>query len=344
MTSTDLFDFHLPPELIAQRPAAARDLSRLLTLDRKTGAIGHRSFSDFPAFLGAGDTLVINNTKVIPARLWASRATGGKVEILLIRNLGGGAFKAMVRGLARVKIGESLTVGGETAQVAAKLDDGTAIVKFGSESLAQGIISALGETPLPPYIHRPEGKPDEDDLQRYQTVFAKVPGSCAAPTAGLHFTTAILGAIANRGVNIAEVTLHVGPGTFRPLSAANIEDHVMDSEYFEITGQTADLVNSTRSKGGRIIAVGSTAARAMESSARDVGSLRAGSGETRLFITPGFEFRIVDAILTNFHLPRSTLLVMMAAFAGRERVLAAYREAVEKKYRFFSYGDAILIT
>jgi len=343
MTSIDLFDYHLPQELIAQRPPKARDESRLMTLERG-GGIGHHGFRAFPWLLRPTDTLVLNNTKVIKARIMAQRRSGGKAEILLAQPLGAGEWKAMVRGSGRLKAGESLTAGGCDILIVSKLEDGLVHLSFGSERQAQSIISAHGQTPLPPYIKREDAQLDNEDLERYQTVYASNPGACAAPTAGMHFTPAILEAIGQRGINIAQITLHTGPGTFLPVKSESIEDHIMHPEYYEIPAEAADAINRARQTGGRIVAVGSTVVRALESATGQDRLVRSGQGQTSLFITPGFEFRVVGAMLTNFHLPRSTLLVMVSAFAGRERILAAYNEAVREKYRFFSYGDAIFIT
>ena len=344
MTSIDLFDYHLPTELIAQRPAASRSASRLMTLDRNSGAVGHHMFEELEGMLNSEDTLALNNTKVIPARLMAHRKSGGKVEILLIRDLGEGRWKAMVRGVSRLKEGEALALGEHAIRIGPRLDNGMTEVIFSSRAGAEEMIRTWGQTPLPPYIVRPGGQMDPEDILRYQTVFAKAPGSCAAPTAGLHFTQALLDRIKDRGVKIVEVTLHVGPGTFRPVKCQHIEDHFMDPEYYQIPEQTADIINNTLAGGGRVVTVGSTVTRALESAVGPDGRVAPGHGETCLYITPGFKFQVSSAMITNFHLPRSTLLVMVAAFAGRENTMAAYAEAVENKYRFFSYGDAIFIS
>ncbi|MDH5509619.1 MAG: tRNA preQ1(34) S-adenosylmethionine ribosyltransferase-isomerase QueA [Nitrospinota bacterium] len=343
MTSIDLFDFQLPSQLIAQRPADQRDASRLMTLDRRSGAIGHHSFDALPGLLHPSDTLVLNNTKVIPARILATRRWGGRVEILLVRDLGGGRWKAMVKGLAKLKEGEWLQTGDYRVRLGVRVEGGMVEISFGSQKEEREVMAALGQTPLPPYIIRPDGQLDKEDTERYQTIFAKTPGSCAAPTAGLHFTSSLLESIRNHGVKVVEMTLHVGPGTFRPVKCLHIEDHRMDPEYYEIPERTARIVNQTMADGGRVVTVGSTATRALESSIGPDGRLTPGHGETSLYITPGFQFRITGGIVTNFHLPRSTLLVMVSSFAGRERTLAAYAEAVKEKYRFFSYGDAIFI-
>ena len=312
-------------------------------MDRRSGAIGHHSFDALTRLLYPSDTLVLNNTKVIPARIVATRRFGGRVEMLLVRELGGGGWKAMVKGLARLKEGEWLQVGDYSVQLGARLEDGMAEVCFPSQEEGREVIAALGQTPLPPYITRPDGRLDKEDVERYQTIFAKAPGSCAAPTAGLHFTSSLLDSIKDRGVKVVEMTLHVGPGTFRPVKCRNIEDHRMDPEYYEIPERTARIVNETMADGGRVVTVGSTATRALESSVGPDGRLVAGRGETSLYITPGFRFQIAGGMVTNFHLPKSTLLVLVSALAGREKILNAYAEAVKEKYRFFSYGDAIFI-
>jgi S-adenosylmethionine:tRNA ribosyltransferase-isomerase len=344
MTDLSLFDYPLPSELIAQRPAPTRDGARLMTLDRATGGIAHKSFVDLPDLLRPDDLLVLNTTQVIPARLRAKRATGGAVELLLARRIGDGAYEAMARPMARLNEGERLTVGDDIPVVfARRLDGGLCLIRFGDDETAVRAARTVGDVPLPPYIRRPQGRADDDDRERYQTLFADQPGSCAAPTAGLHFTQAILDRIGARGIERATVTLHVGPGTFRPVSVADIEEHRMDAENYEISEAAAEAVNAAKRAGRRIVAVGSTATRALESAADATGIVRPGANETRLYITPGYRFRVVDGIVTNFHLPKSTLLILVAAFAGREATLAAYEAAVREKYRFFSYGDAMFI-
>ena len=343
MTSIDLFDYHLPEKLIAQRPALKREDSRLMVVDRAKGAVSHSMFKSLPEFLGPGDTLVINTTKVFPARLKGRRKTGGAVEILLIRRLVAGEWLAMARGAQKARPGEHIIVGDGEAELVEKMDGGMTVFRFESDAEVDRLTGQFGDVPLPPYIHRPDGRADEDDRARYQTVFASQSGSCAAPTAGLHFTDDIMEAIRKRGVNVVPLILHVGPGTFRPVKSEKIEDHVMDSEPYDIPKETADAVNAARSGGGRVVAVGSTVTRALESSADDNGLIKPGPGATSLYITPGYRFRAVDAVLTNFHLPKSTLLILVSAFAGRELVMNAYEEAVKNEYRFFSYGDAMLI-
>lgn len=344
MTDINFFDYALPEELIAQRPAPRREESRLMTLDRHTGEIGHESFGAFPAHLREGDLLVINTTKVFAARLAAKRSSGASVEILLTRRRGEAAFEAMVRGLAKVRPGETLIAGDGEVTLIEKLPEGKALVDFGSGANAERLIEKFGGVPLPPYIRREGGVGDEADRERYQTVFARQTGSCAAPTAGLHFTDAILDEIKSKGVEVAEVTLHVGPGTFRPVKTEAIEDHVMDAEPFEVPRETSDAINCAKAGGRRVVAVGSTVTRTIESAATADGYVRTGPGETSLYITPGFRFLITDAMLTNFHLPKSTLLILVSAFAGRDKIMKAYEEAVREKYRFFSYGDAIFIS
>jgi len=346
MTSVDLYDYHLPERLIAQRPAAKREDSRLMTMNRSTGAIGHQTFGAFPNLLCEGDLLVLNRTKVFPARLPARRATGAKLEVLLVHEREPGLWEAMVRGLGKMKKDERFYVGDGGAQLAGKLDGGLALVRFAPEVDVARLIERFGTVPLPPYIRRESGQADDADVDRYQTVFAKQSGSSAAPTAGLHFTGEILGALRRKGVFIAEVLLHTGPGTFRPVKTQAIEDHVMDAEYYEISPDVADAINAAKREGRRVVAVGSTVTRALETAAGDEGAagrVTPGSGRTALYIAPGFVFRAVDALLTNFHLPRSTLLILVSAFAGRELVMKAYEAAIGAEYRFYSYGDAMFL-
>lgn len=343
MTDISQFNYHLPESLIAQRPAPKRDDSRLMRLERATGAVSHHRFAGLPGLLRPGDTLVVNDTKVFWARLRAKRHSGGAVELLLVRDLGGGAWEAMIRGLARLRPGEQMAVGAGAVTLVEKLEGGFGRVAFASPQEAARIIETSGEVPLPPYIHRPGGAVDTEDRVRYQTVFAREPGSCAAPTAGLHFTETLLETIRARGVEVASVTLHVGPGTFKPVTAEQAEDHVMDAEPYLVDEAAARAVNRAKDEGRRVVAVGTTVTRTLESAADERGRLRPGAGETRLFITPGYTFRAVDAMVTNFHLPRSTLLMLVCAFAGRDAVMRAYEEAVREGYRFYSYGDAMLI-
>jgi len=334
------FDFHLPPDRIALRPTAARDGARLLCLDRRTGAVAHKTFSDLPERLSPGDLLVLNDTRVFPARIHGTKArTGGRVELLFLEEdeAAPGAWRAMARGTLRD--GDVVVLdGGLTATVAGPPADGFATLRVAGD--LRGHLERHGHVPLPPYIRRPD---DERDRSDYQTVFARATGSVAAPTAGLHVTDGTLKALEARGVGLARLTLHVGPGTFLPLRAERLEDHRMHAERYAIPPATVDAVAATRAAGGRVVACGTTVTRALESAAGPDGALAAGAGSTDLFIRPGHRFRVVDGLVTNFHLPRSTLLVLVAAFAGRERVLSAYAEAVRAGYRFFSYGDAMLV-
>jgi S-adenosylmethionine:tRNA ribosyltransferase-isomerase len=335
------YDFALPPERIAQHPLAERDAARLLVLERASGAVEHRRVRELPALLRAGDLLVANATRVKPARLRGRKASGGAVEALLLGpGQRPGEWRALVRGRA-LRPGAKLRFarGAQSleAELCARAADGSAALAFAPDADPY----ALGEMPLPPYIRRPA--PEAEDVERYQTVFARAPGAVAAPTAGLHLTRAVLDALAGAGIGFAELVLHVGPGTFRPLGEAELSAGRLPPEAFELPAATAHAIAATRARGGRIIAVGTTTTRVLESRARAVGTLEPGVGETDLFVRPGHRFRVVDALLTNFHLPRSSLLLLVAAFAGRERVLAAYAEALAEGYRFYSYGDAMLI-
>ena len=335
----DDFDFVLPEERIAQRPHPTRDGSRLLVLDRRSGARRHASFRDVLGLLRAGDLLVLNDTKVIPARLAATKQSGGAAEILLLEPSDAGdgrVWDCWIRARRSPKPGGKLLVAGGIEATVEARDGENYTVAFDVP------MPSAGSLPLPPYIRRPEG-PTPEDTERYQTVFAEHDGAIAAPTAGLHFTGKLLAEIEKLGVRISRVTLHVGPGTFQPVRVDEVEDHAMHEERFELPGGTAQAVAETRARGGRVVAVGSTVVRTLESRATDGGALRSGAGRCDLFIYPGFRFRVVDAMITNFHLPRSTLLMMVAAFAGRERVIAAYQEAIEQGYRFYSYGDAMWI-
>ncbi|MVO99652.1 tRNA preQ1(34) S-adenosylmethionine ribosyltransferase-isomerase QueA [Paenibacillus lutrae] len=374
------FDYHLPEELIAQTPLVQRTQSRLMTLDKKSGAVGHHTFEDLADYLQAGDLLVMNDTRVIPARLFGVKAdTGAKVELLLLKQLGDDRWEALARPGKRIRKGTELLFGVDaaaltaadgqdsaairsqaplTAVVEAEGEMGARTVRFRYEGIFNEVLDQLGEMPLPPYI-----KEQLPEKERYQTVYARHAGSAAAPTAGLHFTEPFLEVLKNKGVRLAFVTLHVGLGTFRPVSAETIEEHEMHAEYYELPQETADLINETTAAGGRIVAVGTTSTRTLETAARqsqasggerkDAAAETAGaagkphilpsSGWTSIFIYPGVELQLVDAMLTNFHLPKSTLLMLISAMAGRDNVLNAYREAVEEKYRFFSFGDAMFI-
>lgn len=341
----DEFDYHLPPELIAQYPLPQREDSRLLVLDRSTGKIEHRFFPAVKDYLKPGDVLVLNKTKVFPARLYGKREdTGGWIEVVLLREIEHLVWEALVRPGRRARKGVKVLFGnGELkAEVLDRTESGSRIFRFminGSENFWD-MIFRLGEVPLPPYIKRKAG---ELDKERYQTVYAQALGSVAAPTAGLHFTRELLAELQQNDVKIAFVLLHVGLGTFRPVRVENVEEHTMHEEFWRVEAEAAQIINRARAEGGRIVAVGTTSVRVLESAAAEDGTVLPGEGWTRLFIYPGYRFKAVDCLITNFHLPRSTLLMLVCAFAGRELVLRAYNEAVAQKYRFFSYGDAMLI-
>ena len=334
------FAYDLPQELIAQTPLEQRDASRLLCLDKATGELQHRIFRELPDLLREGDCLVMNDSRVIPARLFGARPTGGSVEVVLLRDLGGGEWECLTRPGRKTPPGTEITFGGGelTAVVTRAEADRNKVLRFRYEGIFLEILEKLGQMPLPPYI-----KEKLEDPERYQTVYARDPGSAAAPTAGLHFTRELLEEIENRGVKTCRVTLHVGLGTFRPVKEENIEDHPMHSEFCIVPEETAETVNRTHAEGGRVIAVGTTSCRTLESFAGSDGILRSGSGWTDIFIYPGYRFRTVDALITNFHLPESTLIMLVSALAGRENILNAYRRAVELRYRFFSFGDAMFI-
>ena len=334
------FNFYLPPELIAQTPLEKRDASRLLCLDKATGALEHRMFRDLPQLLRPGDCLVMNDSRVLPARLFGTRPTGGNVEVVLLRDLGGGEWECLTRPGRKTPPGTDLRFGdGElTAEVVRAGPDGNKVLRFHCQGLFLEVLERLGQMPLPPYI-----RTQLQDRERYQTVYSRDLGSAAAPTAGLHFTRELLEEIEGRGVQLAYLTLHVGLGTFRPVKEENIEDHPMHAEFCIVPPETAAAVNETRARGGRIVSVGTTSCRTLESFAGEDGILQAGSGWTDIFIYPGYRFRVVDALVTNFHLPESTLIMLVSALAGRENVLRAYEEAVRERYRFFSFGDAMLL-
>lgn len=339
------FDYDLPSELIAQYPAPERQDARLLVLRRASGETGHRQFPDLLEYLVPGDLLVFNETRVFPARLYGCRAdTGGKLEVMLLHEQQPGVWEALVQPGRRALPGVSILFGGGSlqAEVGERTPEGGRLLRFtpSDPRLFWEQVYALGEVPLPPYIRR---QPELSDQVRYQTVYARVTGSVAAPTAGLHFTSQLLDRIRGQGVQTAFVLLHVGLGTFRPVRVEDVETHPMHEEYYRLGESEAALINNTRRRGGRIIAVGTTTVRVLESAAAADGSISAGEGWTRLFIYPGFRFKIIDGLVTNFHLPRSTLLMLVSAFAGQDRVLRAYQEAVARRYRFFSYGDAMLI-
>ncbi|MCC3376931.1 tRNA preQ1(34) S-adenosylmethionine ribosyltransferase-isomerase QueA [Cohnella sp. REN36] len=348
------YDFELPERLIAQTPLKDRTSSRLLVLHRDTGAVEHRSFRDLKDYLRPGDTLVLNDTKVIPARLFGTKAdTGAKVELLLLKNIEGDLWEALVRPGKKIRKGAILHFGGAdldseqkvkpilTAVVEEEGEMGARLIRFAYEGIFNELLDRLGEMPLPPYI-----KERLDDRDRYQTVYARHEGSAAAPTAGLHFTDDFLAELEAWGVRICRVTLHVGLGTFRPVAVENVLEHRMHEEWYSVSPESAALLNRARAEGGRVVAVGTTSARTLETVGGRFGErpIEPCSGWTDIFIYPGYEFRLVNALLTNFHLPKSTLVMLVSALAGREAILSAYREAVAEQYRFFSFGDAMFIT
>ena len=333
------FMYDLPEERIAQTPVEPRDHSRLMVLHRDTDQIEHKHFYDVIDYLNPGDVLVINETRVIPARLFGERAGGGACEVLLLRQLGPKRWETLVKPGKKLKPGAEITFGGGRlrAKIAETTDVGGRIVDFDCEGTFEAALDELGEMPLPPYIHE-----RLEDKERYQTVYAKQEGSAAAPTAGLHFTPELLDRIREKGVDVVPVLLHVGLGTFRPVKTENVEEHEMHSEYFEVTAEAAARINAARERGGRVVAVGTTSVRTLESAAEN-GVLLPKRGETSIFIKPGYRFQMVDALITNFHLPGSTLVMLVSALYDREKILAAYEEAVRDEYRFFSFGDAMLI-
>lgn len=335
------FYYDLPQELIAQTPMEKRDGSRLMTLDRRTGETGHRHFYDLPSLLRPGDCLIMNDSRVLPARLLGRRLPGGGAcEVLLLTDKGENVWECLVRPGRKLRAGARMTFGDGslTAEVAEELADGNRLVRFAYEGIFLEVLERLGKMPLPPYI-----KEELQDQERYQTVYSKVLGSAAAPTAGLHFTPELLSELESKGVNLGYVTLHVGLGTFRPVKEEAIEDHDMHSEFCTVPPETAELINRTKAAGGRVICVGTTSCRTLESWAGEDGHMEARSGWTNIYLYPGSRFKVMDGLVTNFHLPESTLIMLVSAFAGREAVLAAYREAVKERYRFFSFGDAMLI-
>ncbi|AUJ51158.1 tRNA preQ1(34) S-adenosylmethionine ribosyltransferase-isomerase QueA [Staphylococcus hominis subsp. hominis] len=335
------FDYHLPESLIAQTPLKNRDQSRLLVLGRKTGNIAHKHFTDIMDYFETGDTLVLNDTRVMPARLFGLKEeTGAKVEMLMLTRIEDNDWEVLLKPAKRIKVGNTLSFGNGKiiAECIKELEQGGRIMRLHYEGILEERLDELGEMPLPPYI-----KERLDDPDRYQTVYAKENGSAAAPTAGLHFTDELLQKIKDKGVNIAFITLHVGLGTFRPVSVEDINDHEMHSEYYQMTKETADILNKTKENGHRIISVGTTSTRTLETIRRDHEQFVATSGWTDIFIYPGFEYKAIDGLITNFHLPKSTLVMLVSAFSSREYILNAYKEAVKLKYRFFSFGDAMLI-
>ena len=339
---TSDFYYDLPPELIAQTPLEKRDESRLLCLDKATGEWSHHHFYELPDFLRAGDCLILNNSRVLPARLLGRRLPGGGAcEVLLLQDKGDKVWECLVRPGKHLREGARVSFGdGElTAEIAEVLPDGNRLVRFDYNGIFLEVLERLGKMPLPPYI-----KEELQDQERYQTVYSKVNGSAAAPTAGLHFTPELLERIAAKGVGVGYVTLHVGLGTFRPVKEDEIEQHDMHSEYCTIPQETADLINRTKANGGRVICVGTTSCRTIESWAGEDGTMTATGGWTNIYIYPGYRFKVMDALVTNFHLPESTLIMLVSALAGREHVLSAYEEAVRERYRFFSFGDAMFIS
>lgn len=338
---TSDFYFDLPEELIAQDPLEDRSSSRLLVLDKETGETEHHVFRDILDMVGPGDCMVLNNTKVIPARLYGTKEdTGAGVEILLLKRLEKDLWECLVKPGKKCKPGARIVFGDGRlkAEIKETKDDGNRLIAFEYEGIWEEVLDALGEMPLPPYItHKLQ------DKNRYQTVYAKYEGSAAAPTAGLHFTKSLLEQIEAKGVKIVYVTLHVGLGTFRPVKVEDVTNHHMHSEYYEVTEETAQIVNETKANGGRIICVGTTSCRTVESASTEDGVLHAGCGNTEIFIYPGYKFKVLDALITNFHLPESTLVMLVSALAGKEHVLAAYEEAIKERYRFFSFGDAMFV-
>lgn len=329
------FVYDLPPELIAQEPSEKRDHSRLMVLDRAARTIRELHFSDIIQFFSPGDTLVLNDTRVIPARLYGKLKTGGNVEVFLLKRLGDRLWKTLVKPGKKLQPGTVFEVSGQRAEVLERTDEGGRTIKFDCDDRA---LLGFGNVPLPPYIHNTSVDPE-----RYQTVYSKNEGAVAAPTAGLHFTPELLEAISQKCVSVAKVTLHVGIGTFRPIKTDNVDEHKMDFEWYSIAKETAEIINNTHKNGGKIYACGTTVVRTLESNADEDGNISAGEGETDLFIKPGYRFKAVDRLITNFHLPGSTLLLLVSAFAGKDFVFEAYRQAVESRFRFFSFGDAMLI-
>jgi S-adenosylmethionine:tRNA ribosyltransferase-isomerase len=334
------FDYTLPPSLIAQYPSPQREESSLMILSRQEGAIRHKAFRDLPKYLNPGDLLVMNNTRVLPARLIGKKETGGKVEILIISPMNGtlGEWEALIKG--SMKSGTRIQFGQEIYGEVEKVKDGKGRIRFSGSGEITDLFQKVGRVPLPPYIKRED---EPLDRERYQTVFATQNGSIAAPTAGLHFTHDLLQSLRDQGVNVTLITLHIGLGTFTPVKTRNVEDHTMEAEWVEIPEQTAQEIDQVRAGRGRIIAVGTTTTRALESFSDGNGGVKSGKGMTSLFIYPPYHFRVTDGLITNFHLPKSTLIMLVSAFAGKDLLSKAYQEAIEKKYRFYSYGDVMLI-
>lgn len=338
---TSDFNFHLPEELIAQHPLEKRDTSRLMVLDKATGEIENKHFYDVLNYLNPGDTLVLNNTRVLPARLIGEKEnTGGKIEFLLLKRIEGDKWECLAKPGKRAKIGTIFTFGeGKLkCKVVDIVEEGNRIIEFIYDGIFEQVLDELGEMPLPPYITE-----RLEDRERYQTVYSKEKGSAAAPTAGLHFTKELLEKVKEKGVNIAYVTLHVGLGTFRPVKVDDVNEHVMHSEFYHLEEEDAKIINDTKKNGGKIISVGTTSTRTLETIGDENGMVRAQSGWTNIFIYPGYEFKVVDKLITNFHLPESTLIMLVSALAGKEKVMNAYNEAVKERYRFFSFGDSMII-
>ena len=338
---TSDFDFYLPEELIAQHPLEKRDYSRLMVLDKATGEIEHKHFYDVLDYLNEGDTLVLNNTRVMPARLIGEKVeSGGKIEFLLLKRIEGDKWECLAKPGKRAKIGTEFTFGSGKlkCKVVDIVEEGNRIIEFSYDGIFEQVLDELGEMPLPPYITE-----RLDDRERYQTVYSKEQGSAAAPTAGLHFTKELLEKVKEKGVNIAYVTLHVGLGTFRPVKVDDVNEHVMHSEFYQLDEENANIINETKTRGNKIISVGTTSTRTLETIGDENGFVKAQSGWTNIFIYPGYEFKVVDKLITNFHLPESTLIMLVSALAGKEKVMNAYNEAVKERYRFFSFGDSMII-
>ncbi|HEX9024868.1 MAG TPA: tRNA preQ1(34) S-adenosylmethionine ribosyltransferase-isomerase QueA [Clostridium sp.] len=335
------FDFYLPEELIAQHPLEQRDSSRLMVLDKETGEINHKKFHDIVGYLSEGDTLVLNNTRVMPARLIGEKEdTHGKIEFLLLKRIEKDKWECLAKPGKSARVGRKFTFGDGKlkAEVVEVKDDGNRIVEFFYDGIFEEVLDALGEMPLPPYIHE-----RLEDRERYQTVYSKENGSAAAPTAGLHFTTELLAEIKEKGINIVYLTLHVGLGTFRPVKVESLEEHEMHSEFYMLSKESADIINETKKRGNAVISVGTTSTRTLETIGDNNGFVKEQSGWTNIFIYPGYKFKVVDNLITNFHLPQSTLIMLVSTLAGRDNVINAYKEAVNEKYRFFSFGDAMFI-
>ena len=338
---TSDFDFYLPEELIAQHPLEKRDYSRLMVLDKATGEIEHKHFYDVLDYLNEGDTLVLNNTRVMPARLIGEKVeSGGKIEFLLLKRIEGDKWECLAKPGKRAKIGTEFTFGSGKlkCKVVDIVEEGNRIIEFSYDGIFEQVLDELGEMPLPPYITE-----RLDDRERYQTVYSKEQGSAAAPTAGLHFTKELLEKVKEKGVNIAYVTLHVGLGTFRPVKVDDVNEHVMHSEFYQLDEENANIINETKKRGNKIISVGTTSTRTLETIGDENGFVKAQNGWTNIFIYPGYKFKVVDNLITNFHLPESTLIMLVSALAGKEKVMNAYNEAVKERYRFFSFGDSMII-